>query len=160
MTPAIPTAPQTLRAALAPATNPPPRARFTRAELALVTRLRTPAAVQAWLNALPYNAESGGETLRTFRGVVARGTAHCLEAALFAAVTLEQHGYPPLLMSLESVEVVVRGYRAFIDGDFEAIAGLLHDEIEWRIGDAWPEALLLAEGHLTRRLFGAMLQRI
>ena len=104
MTPAIPTAPQTLRAALAPATNPPPRARFTRAELALVARLRTPAAVQAWLNALPYNAESGGETLRTFRSVVARGTAHCLEAALFAAVTLEQHGYPPLLMSLESVD--------------------------------------------------------
>lgn len=29
-------------------------------------------------------------------------TAHCLEAALFAAVVLEQHGYPPLLMSLES----------------------------------------------------------
>jgi hypothetical protein len=104
MTPAIPTAPQTLRAALAPATNPPPRAQFTRAERALVTRLRTPAAVQAWLNALPYNAETGGETLRTFRGVVARGTAHCLEAALFAAVTLEQHGYPPLLMSLESVD--------------------------------------------------------
>ena len=34
-------------------------------------------------------------------------------------------------MSLESVEVVVRGYRAFIDGDFEAIAELLDPEIEW-----------------------------
>jgi hypothetical protein len=34
--------------------------------------------------------------------VVARGTAHCLEAALFAAVVLEQHGYPPLLLSFES----------------------------------------------------------
>ena len=28
-------------------------------------------------------------------------------------------------MSLESVEVVVRGYRAFIDGDFEAIGPLI-----------------------------------
>jgi ketosteroid isomerase-like protein len=34
-------------------------------------------------------------------------------------------------MSIESVEVVVRGYRAFIDGDFEAIAELLHPDIEW-----------------------------
>jgi ketosteroid isomerase-like protein len=34
-------------------------------------------------------------------------------------------------MSLESVEVVVRGYRAFIDGDFDAIAELLDDEVEW-----------------------------
>ena len=41
-------------------------------------------------------------------------------------------------MSLESVEVVVRGYRAFIDGDFEAIAALLHDDIEWYPLDAGP----------------------
>jgi ketosteroid isomerase-like protein len=34
-------------------------------------------------------------------------------------------------VSLESVEVVVRGYRAFIDGDFEAIADLLDDDVEW-----------------------------
>ena len=34
-------------------------------------------------------------------------------------------------MSLESVEVVVRGYRAFIDGDFDAIAELLDPEVEW-----------------------------
>ena len=34
-------------------------------------------------------------------------------------------------VSLESVEVVVRGYRAFIDGDFEAIAELLDPDIEW-----------------------------
>ena len=34
-------------------------------------------------------------------------------------------------MSLESVEVVVRGYRAFIDGDFDAIAELLDQDVEW-----------------------------
>jgi hypothetical protein len=58
--------------------------------------------VQAWLNDLDYNVERGGETLRSFRGVVRTQSAHCLEAALFAAVVLEQHGYPPLVMSLES----------------------------------------------------------
>ena len=67
-------------------------------------RLKTPLAVQRWLNALPYNGERGGETLRTFRGVVRTGTAHCLEAALSAATILEQHRYPPLVLSFESVD--------------------------------------------------------
>jgi len=83
------------------AATPPPLA-FTPAERRVIDRLRSPLAVQRWLNALPYNNETGGETLRSFRGVVARGTAHCLEAALSAAVILEQHSYPPLLMSFES----------------------------------------------------------
>ncbi len=100
----VPARPLTLREALAPALAPPPAAAFTARERALVGRLRTPLAVQRWLNALPYNTEENGETLRTFRGVVARGTAHCLEAALTAAVVLEQHGYPPLLLSFESID--------------------------------------------------------
>ena len=75
---------------------------FTPAEQALVARLRTPRAVQRFLRALPYNWEKQGETLRSFRGVVRRRTAHCLEAALAAACILEQHGYPPLLLSFES----------------------------------------------------------
>ncbi len=73
-----------------------------KAERALIARLNTPAKVQRWLNALPYNTEAGGETLRSFRPVARLKTAHCCEAALFAAVVLEQHGYPPLVMSLES----------------------------------------------------------
>ena len=45
-------------------------------------------------------------------------------------------------MSLESVEVVVRGYRAFIDGDFAAIAELLDDEVEWYPLDAGPQSFV------------------
>ena len=75
---------------------------FSRAERALVARLNTPAKVQRWLNALRYNTEKRGETQHSFRPVVRLRTAHCMEAALFAAVVLEQHGYPPLVMSLES----------------------------------------------------------
>ena len=78
---------------------------FTPRERRLIAKLRTPRAVQAYLNALPYNQEPGGRaTLRSFRGVVREGCAHCLEAALFAAVVLEQHGYPPLLLSFESID--------------------------------------------------------
>jgi len=78
---------------------------FTRRERALIARLRSPAAVQAYLNALPYNQEPHGRaTLRSFRGVVRHGCAHCLEAALFAAVALEPHGFPPLVLSFESID--------------------------------------------------------
>ena len=81
----------------------PPR--FTPRERRLIARLRTPHAVQQYLNALPYNQEPGGRaTLRGFRGVVREGCAHCLEAALFAAVVLETHGYPPLVLSFESID--------------------------------------------------------
>ena len=75
---------------------------FTRAERALIAQLNTPAKVQRWLNALPYNTEAHGETQRSFRPVAKLRVAHCMEAAMFAAVVLEQHGYPPLVMSLES----------------------------------------------------------
>ena len=79
---------------------------FTAAERRIIRRLRTPAAVQRYLNDLPYNNEPppGGATLRSFRGVVKHGNAHCLEAALAAAVILEQHGYPPLVLSFESID--------------------------------------------------------
>jgi hypothetical protein len=72
----------------------------------VIDRLRTPLAVQQWLNALPYNTEDDGETLRSFRGVIRTGTAHCLEAALSAAVIMEQHGYPPLVLSFESIDLL------------------------------------------------------
>jgi hypothetical protein len=88
---------------------------LTAAERRIVARLRTPLAVQRWLNALPYNQEKRGETLRTFRGVVQHGTAHCYEAALSAAAILEQHGYPPLVLSFESIDLldhVIFVYRA------------------------------------------------
>jgi hypothetical protein len=84
----------------------PPLSAFTAAERRLIQRLRTPLAVQRHLNALPYNTEPppGRATLRSFRGVVRHRTAHCLEAALSAAVILEQHGYPPLVLSFESID--------------------------------------------------------
>src|ERR1700704_1211738 len=79
--------------------------KFTGAERRLVAALSTPLAVQRFLNRLPYNNEPHGRaTLRSFRGVVRHGCAHCLEAALFAAVVLEQHGYPPLVLSFESID--------------------------------------------------------
>lgn len=89
---------------------------FTPAERALIARLRTPLAVQHWLRALRYNQEEEGETLRSFRGVVRARRVHCLEAALAAAAILEQHGYPPLLLSFESVDKLDHVLFAFRRG--------------------------------------------
>ena len=84
----------------------PPWSAFTPAERRVLQRLRTPASVQRFLNALPYNTEPppAGATQRTFRGVIRHQAAHCLEAALTAAVILEHHGWPPLVMSFESID--------------------------------------------------------
>ncbi|MCC6316732.1 MAG: hypothetical protein IT361_03490 [Gemmatimonadaceae bacterium] len=98
----------------------PPLSALTPRERALVARLRTPVAVQRFLREFPYNWK---ETLRTFRGVVKHGSAHCLEAVLFAATVLEQHGYPPLVLDIESqdkLDHVVFLYRQ--DGRWGTVA--------------------------------------
>jgi hypothetical protein len=79
---------------------------FTREEWRIIRQHRTPQQVQQFLRSLPYNWELEGDTLRSFRQVVRHKTAHCLEAALVAAVILEQHGYPPLVLSFESKDGV------------------------------------------------------
>lgn len=82
----------------------PPQSAFTRKEWAIIQAHRTPRQVQDFLDSLPYNWEKPKETLRSFRGVIAKGAAHCLEAAITAAAILEQYGYPPLMLSLESTD--------------------------------------------------------
>ncbi|MBZ5562995.1 MAG: hypothetical protein LAP13_11330 [Acidobacteriia bacterium] len=92
---------------LQPALLPPPgRDAFRPREWAIIERCRTPRQVQEFLRALPYNWERQGETLRTYRQVVRHWSAHCLEGALTAATILEQHGYPPLLLDLESQDTL------------------------------------------------------
>ena len=84
----------------------PDAKRFTTAEWKLIERLNTPLRVQRYFSSLPYNWENNGGTVRSFREVLKRREAHCLEAAVGAAVILEQHGYPPLLLSLESQDLL------------------------------------------------------
>ncbi|HKE60741.1 MAG TPA: hypothetical protein VKB46_28745 [Pyrinomonadaceae bacterium] len=79
---------------------------FTSREWQLVQKLHTPALVQRYLTRMPYNWETQGGTLRSFREVVRRNEAHCLEAAVAAAVIMEQHGFPPLLLDLESQDLL------------------------------------------------------
>jgi hypothetical protein len=84
----------------------PEKGSFTAREWGLIQQLNTPAKVQRYFSAMAYNWERDGGTMRSFRSVLRKKEAHCLEAAVGAAVILEQHGYPPLLLDLESVDLL------------------------------------------------------
>ena len=89
---------------------------FTAREWKLVQQLNTPAKVQRYFSSMPYNWERDGATMRSFREFVKRNEVHCLEAAIGAAVILEQHGYPPLLLDLESHDLLDHVLFVFKDG--------------------------------------------
>lgn len=84
----------------------PSKDAFTKTEWNLIQSLNTPAKVQRFFSLMPYNWERAGPTLRSLRETLKCNQAHCLEAAVGAAVILEQHGFPPLLLDLESVDLL------------------------------------------------------
>ena len=75
---------------------------FTAKEWCIIQNYRTPLTVQRYLMTIPYHYGAVGVTCFSFRRVVRENRAHCLEGALAAATILEQHGYPPLFVSMES----------------------------------------------------------
>src|SRR5215470_9503808 len=87
----------TLRSEVAPT-----KSDFTRREWEIIQKHSTPESVQTFLRNIRYNRETSGATCYSFRRVLRENRAHCLEGALVAAVILEQHGYPAVLVSIES----------------------------------------------------------
>ena len=89
----------------------------------LLRKLSSPEKIQKYLDDLPYNTEKGGDTCRSPRLVIENNTAHCFEAALFAAAALRANERPPLILDLESVrdvDHVIAVYRT--NGCWGAIA--------------------------------------
>src|SRR5439155_22919357 len=72
---------------------------FTPAELRSLRALKTPYGVQQLLDDMPYHL---GTTAWSPRRVLREQTAHCLEAAIFAAAGLRVLGSPPLLLDPEA----------------------------------------------------------
>ncbi len=68
------------------------RATWTQKELKQLDALDTPAKIQAFLDALPYDPEDGG---RSVRSTLRLRTAHCLGGSLLAAYCLERAGFGP-----------------------------------------------------------------
>jgi hypothetical protein len=93
---------------------------FTPREVRALRSLKTPHGIQRALDAMPYHLAS---TAWSPRRVLAEGTAHCLEGAVFAAAALRVLGFPPLLLDLEAVQDtdhVLAVYR--VRGHWGAIA--------------------------------------
>lgn len=67
-----------------------------------LSKFRTPARVQDFLDSLPYNFEEEGETCSSPVRTLARNSAHCLEGAYVAALALSLQGHAPLLMNLKT----------------------------------------------------------
>jgi len=80
----------------------PTKPDFTPREWQIIQKHKTPESVQTFLRGISYNREPEGATCFSFRRVLLEDRAHCLEGALVAATILEQHGYPPVLVSIES----------------------------------------------------------
>lgn len=68
--------------------------------------LTTPEDVQKHILSMPYNREKNGETIRSADRTLRDHTGHCLETAFAAAALLERHGHPPLILSLESKDLM------------------------------------------------------
>ncbi|MGB8213008.1 MAG: hypothetical protein WCE68_05565 [Anaerolineales bacterium] len=64
---------------------------------AVFRSLHSPAAVQAYLDSIPYKAE---ELDRSPLRVLADGQAHCLDGGIFAALALWRIGFRPLILDL------------------------------------------------------------
>jgi hypothetical protein len=102
-------------------------------EKRLLRSLATPWKIQKYLDALPYNKEPNGDTCRSPRRTIRDQTAHCFEAALFAAAALRVNGKPPLILDLESVrddDHVVAIFR--VDGHWGAIAKSNYSGLRFR----------------------------
>lgn len=102
-------------------------------EMRLLRSLSTPWKIQKYLDALPYNKEPNGETCRSPRRTIRDQTAHCFEAALFAAAALRVKGHPPLILDLESVrddDHVIAIFR--VDGHWGAMAKSNYSGLRFR----------------------------
>lgn len=64
-------------------------------------KYKTPRQVQRLISSLEYNTSDSIQSAK--RGLKSK-CVHCLEGAFIAAAILENHGYPPLVMSLESLD--------------------------------------------------------
>lgn len=66
--------------------------------------LTDPAKVQDFLDSMPINFETNGDTFYSPLLAIRNNTAHCLEGAVLAAAALWYHGHKPLLMDLMTTD--------------------------------------------------------
>ncbi len=93
---------------------------WTAVEEAALAPLGSPAAIQGFLDSIPYSADP---FYRCPRRVLADGKAHCFDGAVFAAACLRRIGHEPLLLDMGAVrddDHVIALFRQ--DGRLGAVA--------------------------------------
>ena len=107
---------------------------WTKEERAILKRLKTPAKIQDFINALEFRIEGANETCLSPRNVLRERKAQCVEGAIFAAAALRFHGYRPLVVDLESTkddqDHVIAVFQ--IDGYWGAISKTNHGVLRYR----------------------------
>ena len=103
-------------------------------EFSYIKKLSTPSKIQDAIDALPQNFEEDGDSCMSVRGVMNKKKAHCIEAALLAALALWVHGERPLLLDLsasnEDDDHVVTLFKR--DGHWGAISKSNHTVLGYR----------------------------
>ncbi len=75
---------------------------FNKRETGILKKLDTPKKVQDFIDKLKINFEPCGDSCRSPRAVLKTREAHCIEAAMLAAVALRLQGRKPLLVDLSA----------------------------------------------------------
>lgn len=101
---------------------------------AVLKKLDTPVKIQNFLDTLPMNFELDGDTCFSPMTVLEKGTCHCIEGAILAALALRVHGHPPLLLDLTADKTdydhVVAVFK--LDGKWGAISKTNHNVLRYR----------------------------
>lgn len=112
----------------------PPRTVLEHPELRVLRALRTPRRIQDFLDTVSINHERRGGTCSSPLVSLRRGSMHCMEGALVAALALWMHGRPPLVMDLKTtrddIDHLVALFR--VDGHWGGITKTNHAVLRYR----------------------------
>lgn len=76
---------------------------FSKEEIAVFSKINTPAKIQDFLNNIPVNFEENGDTCLSPRFVLKNNKCHCIEGAFLAAAALWFNGLgKPLVVDLRA----------------------------------------------------------
>lgn len=100
----------------------------------LLKSLSSPAKIQEYLDSLPFNFETRGETCMSPRRVISAQKAHCIEGSMLACAALMLQGESPLILNLKvdssDVDHIVTLYKR--NGYWGAISKTNHAVLRFR----------------------------
>ena len=109
---------------------------LTREEKKLFRRLNTQVKIQDYLETIPANFETGGQTLHSPRSVLKYNTAHCFEGALLACAILLSQGHKAVILDLQpDIKSNDDGHALAlfkVNGLFGALSKTNHPSIRYR----------------------------